>query len=181
MAAETHGRAGALLSHAESLSEQELSELESESIHSEIEAETDSDVEAEAEDNPDEIAAEAYESLEAAEGTGAEGTPRFRKFMTKFLARQMIKAVLLYTRAVVKRMHRSAALRRKLLNASRRGPRAVKALVGPCVLRALPRPFRKASRRLIPLLVGLSFRFIARTAGLSAREIDVAEFESEST
>ena len=180
MATESQGRSGTSASH-ETLTEQEMQELDTESIQNEIEAETENEAEIESEACSEEIETEATESLEMAEGFGHGGSQRFRGILARFFLRQMIRAVLVYTKAVVRRMHRSATLRRKLLAASRRGPRAVRALVGLAVLRAMPKPFRRASRRLLPLVIGLSFRFIARHAGLSANEADSAELESEAT
>lgn len=181
MATESQGRSGTGSSHTETLTEQELQELDAESIQNEIEAETESEDEIEAEANPQEIEDEASEAIETPDGFRHGMSPRFRGLVARFFVRQMIRAILVYTKAVVRRMHRSATLRRKLLAASRRGPRAVRALVGLAVLRAMPKPFRRASRRLLPLVIGLSFRFIARTAGLNAHETDAAELESEST
>jgi hypothetical protein len=189
MASEAQGKSG-ILSQVESLTEQEMQDLDLETIQEEIEAEAADEHEhahhahAEAEEaSQEEIEAEAFENIEAGEMSGHmhELSPRARALVARFLVRQTIKAVLVYTMAVVRRMHRSSALRRKLAAASRRGPRAVRMLVGPVVLRAMPRPFRRASRRLVALVIRLSFRSIARTAGLNMHEIDTAELESEST
>jgi hypothetical protein len=161
------------------LTEQEIQELAPESGH-EIDADTNDESEAEAEGNPEEVAAEAFEHIEGGEAGEHEHSRRFRGVLARFVLRHVIKAILVYIRIAVRRMHRHATLRRKLIAATRRGPRALRALVGPVVLRTMPRPFRRAARRLVPLLVGLSFRFIARTAGLSTHEADAAECESES-
>jgi hypothetical protein len=178
MAHEAQGKSGAA-TQAEQLTEQERRELDQESIQSEIDAEMDRESEAEEEVGQHEIEIEVLEALDIDEIGGRGGARRGRRaVVTRLVMRQMVRTILVYTRAVVKRMHRSASLRRKLLAASRRGPRAVRALVGLAVLRAMPRPFRQASRRLIPMVVVLSFRAIARQAGLNAQEIDAAELES---
>ncbi len=177
MAHETQGRPGA---SSENISEQELQELGLEQFQNEIEGEEESDIEAEA--TPDEIASEAWEHIEAGEHPGLERHPQLRHaVITRIVVRSMLKATLIYTRAVVKHMLRNAALRRRLLAATRRGPRSLRAFLAPAVLRSIPRPFRRASRRLLPLMIVLAFRSIARQTGLSAHEADAAECESEST
>jgi hypothetical protein len=177
MAHEAQGKTGTM----ESLSEQEMQELTPEAIQNEIEGEEEGEGEAEVEASPEEIETEALETVEITEAAEVDVSPRRRALLGRFIIRQSIRAVLVYTRAVVRRMQRNASLRRKLAAASRRGPRAVRALLAPVVLRAMPKPFRRSSRRLVGLVVALAFRGIARNAGLATHEIDAAEFESEST
>lgn len=176
MAAEAQGKSG-VGSSQEALTDQEMQELDPDAIQNELEAEG----EGEAEASPEEIEAEALEDIEAGEPGGGELSARGRGILARIVLRQTLRAVLAYTRAVVRRMVRVASLRRKLAAASRRGPRAVRALVGPVVLRAMPKPFRRISRRLVGLALRVSFRSIARNAGLASQEIDVAELESEAT
>jgi len=179
MAAEAHGKSGSYMHSHEALTEQELQELDAESIQNEIEAELEEAAEEEAEADPEDIAEEATEMFEEAEDRGYQHamSPRFRGLVTRFFLRQFIKAVLIYTKAVVRRMHANTSLRKKLNAASKRGPRAVRALLAPAILRAMPRPFRRTSRRLLPLVIRLSFRYIARMSGLNALETDTADTE----
>lgn len=164
-----------------SLTEQEMRELDSEAIQDEIESEAEAKVEVEAEmeeESREEVEAELIDIIEAGT-TETETSPRRRRLLARIVIRQSVRAVCTYTRAVVRRMLRNAALRRKLAAASRRGPRAVRVLVGVAVLRAMPKPFRRGSRRLVGLAITMGYRNIARQAGLAPHEIDAAELKSE--
>lgn len=174
MAKKARSKAGKA-TQAEQLTKEELKDLNQKSIQKEIEEEMKIDTKAEEELEQHEIEIDILEVL----GAGRGGRRRTRSAVLGTLVmRQLVRALLLYTRAVVNRMRRSTTLKKKLAAASRRGPRAVRALVGLAVLRAMPSPFRRASRRLVAIVIGLSFRAIARKAGLKAREIDCAELRS---
>jgi hypothetical protein len=162
----------------EALNEQELQDLEADSIQDDIESEL--DVESESDANPENIVGRVIESLDIDEDFEQEESHHGHRhhhlgLVARHVLRNTIRAIVLFTRVVVKRMLRNAALRRKLLAATKRGPRAVRALLAPSVARAIPRPFRRATRRLLPLVIGRSFRMIARQAGLSAHDADSAE------
>jgi hypothetical protein len=172
------GRPAMTFEH-EALTEQEVRELTPEMSHGEVETEVEQELEkeSETEHSTEWLARELLEHIEA-HAFGHEGSHK-GGMLARFVLRQNLRAVLLYTKAIVRRMARNPQMKRKLMAASRRGPKAVTRLVGIAVLGALPRPFRRASRRLVALSIRACFRHIARHAGLSSAEIDLVEFEKE--
>jgi hypothetical protein len=183
MAHEAERRVAPTTAEQEGLTDQELYEVSPETSPGEIEAEVEQEIEEEESKfggSSEWIARDVVELLETmgASGHHGEGGPAGR-LLARFVLRQSVKAVLFYTRAVVKRMMRNPNLKRKLQLALRRGPRSVSRLVAPAVLGAIPRAFRQACPKLVGFVIRMSFRQIARNAGLRQSEIDIAEIEKE--
>jgi hypothetical protein len=183
MAHEAERRTTPPTTEPEYLTEQELYEVSPETAPAEIEAE----VEQEMEEQENKFGSEAewtardvVELVDAMGGTGHHGEGALGRLLARFVLRQNVKAVLFYTRAIVKRMTRNPVLKRKLQLALRRGPRAANRLIAPAVIGSIPRAFRPGCPRLVSLVVRMSFRQIARNAGLRQSEIDIAEIEKES-
>lgn len=182
MAHESEHRAGHAAEH-EALTEHELYEVIPEASPGEIENEVEQEIEEEESKfggSAEWIARDVVEVIEAIGATGRHGEGGAAgRLLARFVLRQNVKAVLFYTRAVAKRMSRNPMLKRKLQLALRRGPRAVSRLVGPAVIGAMPRAFRQACPKLVGFVIRMSFRQIARNAGLRQSEIDMAEIEKE--